>query len=105
MRRFWHRVAVYFGLREDPDLNARLAAADRPDAKALAVRLPIAAVIGIAGFSLLVLLDRLLSGGDTGLESVVAAAARRFLLLLAVWAAVFVIRLVVRRLDGSEKEA
>jgi hypothetical protein len=87
MNDFWHRVGVYWGLREDPDLKASWGSG-RPDMKATLVGCLLALAVLIAVSSAVILIIRLIAGGETNPGSVVWGGTRLFFALAATWALV-----------------
>lgn len=79
----WHRVGVYLGLLEDPELRAQWEQT-RPDWRTTALGWALAAVTVIVGVALALLAIRLVFGGDTRIGDVLADAVRWVWLALVV---------------------
>lgn len=71
----WHRIGVYWGLREDPELEARWKAG-RPDLRTTVVSFTLGTVVAVAMFALAVLGVRALLGMNTDVGSVVWTGIR-----------------------------
>jgi hypothetical protein len=76
---------VYYGLRKDPDLEARWKSG-HTDARTVLIGLPLGVAVMVAVLGAIVWLERVVSGGDTRVASV-AWAGLRLLWALVVFAA------------------
>lgn len=81
--RFWHRIGVYWGLREDAELEASWKTG-RPDALTALVGFTLGVVLLLAASALIVLVAQAVFGGDTSARSVVWGGLRLLWLLMAV---------------------
>ena len=94
-----HRLAVYYGLRSDADLEARWKAG-KPDPLIMLIGLPLGVAVLIAVLGGIVWLEHLVSGGDTRLASVAWTGVRLLWALLVFGAVVQAIAWVRRRRAG-----
>jgi hypothetical protein len=83
----WHRVGVYWCVREDPDLRARWDA-ERPDLKTRVVGALLGLPVLLAAFSVVALVILLIAGGDTDPGNVIWAGTRLFFAVGTSWALV-----------------
>jgi len=98
-----HRLAVYYGLRSDADLEARRKAG-KPDPLTMLIGLPLGAAVLVAVLGGIVWLERLVSGGDTRLASVAWTGVRLLWALLVFGAFVRAIGWVRRRRAGGAEQ-
>lgn len=83
--RFWHRIGVYWGLRDDAALEASWKT-NRPDALTRLVGFMLGVIVLLAGSALIVLVARAVFGGDTSAGSVVWGGLQLLWLLMVVGA-------------------